>query len=81
MLTSRFYLPQRVILALLVVSGLCSKLLRIYQYRSLPLYRLFIYFPTFFILETLLFVAVWAVLHTTSGQYAVVAVIGTGLLA
>lgn len=82
MIVSRFHPPQRLILSILVLSGICSKLLHIYQHSgSIPWYLILLYFPTFFILETLLFVAVWGVLHLTTGWYAVLAMIGSGILA
>jgi hypothetical protein len=76
----RFHHPQRLILSVLVLSGLCSKLLHIYQHRSLPFYLLALYFPTFFIQEALLFVAVWILLYTTAGRWSVAAVVVSALI-
>jgi uncharacterized membrane protein YvlD (DUF360 family) len=81
MISTRFHHPQRLILAVLVLSGLCSKLLHIYQHRSLPLYLLALYFPTFFIEEVLLFGIVWLLSYTTSGRWSVAAVVISALLA
>ncbi|CAG8945350.1 unnamed protein product [Penicillium salamii] len=81
MIVPRFHQPQRLILSVLVLSGVCSKLLHIYQHRSLPLSLLALYFPTFFIQEILLFVTVWILLHTTSGRWSVAAVIGSAFIA
>jgi hypothetical membrane protein len=81
MISTRFHHPQRLILAVLVLSGLCSKLLHIYQHRSLPLYLLALYFPTFFIEEVLLFGIVWLLLYTTSGRWSVAAVVISALFA
>lgn len=81
MIVTRFHHPQRLILSILVLSGICSKLLHIYQHRSLPLYLLALYFPTFFIQEILLFVAVWLLLYTTTGRWSVAAVIGSAIVA
>ncbi|CAG7939130.1 unnamed protein product [Penicillium nalgiovense] len=81
MIVTRFHHPQRLILSILVLSGLCSKLLHIYQHRSLPLYLLALYFPTFFIQEVLLFVAVWILLYTTSGRWSVAAIIISAIVA
>jgi hypothetical protein len=81
MISTRFHHPQRLILAVVVLSGLCSKLLHIYQHRSLPLYLLALYFPTFFIIESLLFAVVWLLLYTTSGRWSVAAVVVSALLA
>lgn len=81
MIVTRFHHPQRLILSILVLSGLCSKLLHIYQHRSLPLGLLALYFPTFFIQEVLLFVAVWILLYITSGRWSVVAVIISAIVA
>lgn len=81
MIVPRFHQPQRFILAVLVLSGVCSKLLHIYQHRSLPFYLLALYFPTFFIQEILLFVAVWTLLYTTSGRWSVAAVLGSAVIA
>ncbi len=81
MIVVRFHHPQRLILSVLVLSGICSKLLHIYQHRSLPLSLLALYFPTFFIQEALLFIAVWILLYTTSGRWSVAAVVVSGLIA
>ncbi|KAJ5449079.1 hypothetical protein N7445_003900 [Penicillium cf. griseofulvum] len=81
MMGTRFHHPQRLILSVLVLSGLCSKLLHIYQHRSLPLYLLALYFPTFFIQELLLFIAVWILLYTTSGRWSVAAVTSSAIVA
>lgn len=81
MIVPRFHQPQRLILSVLVLSGVCSKLLHIYQHRSLPLPLLALYFPTFFIHEILLFVTVWVFLYTTTGRWSVAAVIGAAFIA
>jgi hypothetical protein len=81
MISTRFHHPQRLIFAVLVLSGLCSKSLHIYQHRSLPVYLLALYFPTFFIEEVLLFGIVWLLLYTTSGLWSVAAVVISALLA
>ncbi|KAJ5779383.1 hypothetical protein N7457_007103 [Penicillium paradoxum] len=81
MIVVRFHHPQRLILSVLVLAGLCSKLLHIYQHRSLPLYLLALYFPTFFIQEILLCVAVWILLYTTSGRWSVAAVVLSSIVA
>lgn len=81
MIVTRFHHPQRLILSILVLSGICSKLLHIYQHRSLPLYLLALYFPTFFIQEVLLFITVWILLYKTTGRWSVAAVIGSAIVA
>lgn len=81
MIVPRFHQPQRLILSVLVLSGVCSKLLHIYQHRSLPLPLLALYLPTFFIQEILLFVTVWILLYTTTGRWSVAAVIGAAFIA
>lgn len=78
---SRFAPPHCLILSILVLSGLFSKALHIYQHAdSVPLYLLALYSPTFFISEIILFVAVCAVLHFTSGWYSTAAMIASGFL-
>ena len=74
--------PHSLIFSILVLSGLCSKGLHIYQHAdSIPLYLLALFFPTFFIVETILFVAVCSLLLFTSGWYATAAAIASGCLA
>ncbi|KAJ5101715.1 hypothetical protein NUU61_003937 [Penicillium alfredii] len=76
------YFVQRLILSVLVLSGISSKLLRLYQhYQSMPFSLFVIYFPTFFVPEIFLFIAVWALLYNASGRFAVATAIGAGFLA
>lgn len=81
MVVSSSQLGQRFILSVLVISGLYSKLLHIYQHRSLPLYAIVLYFPTFFVEEVLLFVAVWLALNKTSGWAKSLALIVSAFIA
>lgn len=56
------------IVSLLVVSVISSKVLHLLQHAfSLPGGQFAIYFPTFFILETLLCVAAWELLFKFTG--------------
>jgi hypothetical protein len=58
---------RRLILSVLVVSGIASKLLHLHQHWTVLFGYEVVYFPTLFIHETLLFVAVWLLLFKTAG--------------
>lgn len=74
MLVSRSSWLRPLLLSLLVVSSLASKLLHLYQHvSSISPLLLTVYFPTFFILEFLLYATAWFLLNRTHGLKSAVA--------
>ncbi|KAJ5788348.1 hypothetical protein N7457_003338 [Penicillium paradoxum] len=66
------------IASLLAVSVISSKLLHLFQHvASLPLGQFLIYFPTFFILETLLCIGAWALLFKLTGLKSILGTVVT----
>ncbi|KAJ5543206.1 hypothetical protein N7535_005635 [Penicillium sp. DV-2018c] len=68
MILTRQSFIRSFIVSVLVVSVISSKLLHLFQHASsLPWSHLALYFPTFFILETLLCLAIWGLLFKLTG--------------
>lgn len=68
--------------SLTVISALTSKVLRIYQHvGSVNPFLLGLFSPTFFVLESLLFVGVWYLLQRTSGWKYTAGTLVSGFLA
>jgi hypothetical protein len=66
------------IFSLLVVSVTSSKVLHLFQHvSSLPGSQFALYFPTFFIIETLLFVTGWGLLFKLTGVKCLVGTVVT----
>lgn len=81
MIVSRSHSLRPFLLSLLVVPALASKALHLFQHtHSLSPLLLALYFPTFFVLEILLFVAAWFLLNRTYGAKSVVGAAIVGLL-
>lgn len=82
MIVSRSQFWQPFLLSILAVSVLSSKALHLFEHaHSIPPYNFVVYFPTFFIQDALLCIAIWLLLHVTSGVKSIVAVIVSGILA
>lgn len=82
MITQRQSFIRPFLLSLLVVSAVSSKALHLYQHGgSLPLARLTLYFPTFFIQEGILFGAAWTLLQRSTGVRALAGTIATAIIA
>ncbi|RJE18711.1 Sulfatase domain protein [Aspergillus sclerotialis] len=81
MMVSRSHSLRPFLLSLLVVPALASKALHLFQHtHSLSPLLLALYFPTFFVLEILLFVVAWFLLNRTYGAKSAIGAAIVGLL-
>lgn len=82
MIVSRSHFVRPFLLSLLVVSTFASKALHLIQHaHSISPILLVLYFPTFFIFETLLSVGAWFLLNRTIGLKSLVGTAIVGFLA